>query len=291
MILNYRLLLPLILLCTTSAISAEERWFEIELLLFQRNMDIKAVKEDLIIKNSMIDSSSSTRLLKTEVNNLCVEGSPCLHKKIPVLIDNTQFDAQANGFQRLDNEQLQLTPQREKLKKHASFEPLLHLAWRMPVKNRNSAKAIHLFAGENYADKIAQSASDKWAIDGNFKIYLDRYLFIDSQLLVRQETTQDIISAAVKPQEQEFEVLDSENDVQVIKQNENLEPAEVKQKTVINEVLFDQNRRLRSGEIHYFDHPLMGMIVQIRKIPAQELVEMLESTKEQELTEAQQLTE
>ena len=42
-------------------------------------------------------------------------------------------------------------------------------------------------------------------------------------------------------------------------------------KTVITESLFDQNRRLRSGEIHYFDHPLMGMIVQIRKIPKNEL--------------------
>ena len=93
---------------------------------------------------------------------------------------------------------------------------------------------------------------------------MDRYLFIDSQLLVRQQTT----SVIAKQQEQEFEVINSENDVQVIKPNESvLEPLEVQRKTVINEALFDHNHRLRSGEIHYFDHPLMGIIVQVRKIP------------------------
>ena len=264
--MNYRLLLPLILLCTSFSSSAEERWFEVELLLFQRNTAIKAVKEDLAIKDIIIDTNTSIPLVKTEADGLCVEGLSCLHKKIPLLIDNRQFASQANGFQRLSNEQLQLTAQRNKLERHAAFKPVLHLAWRMPVKSRNSAQAIHLFAGENYADNMPQGTSDKWAIDGNFKLYLDHYLFIDSQLLIRQETT----SFVAKTQGQEFEVVNTENDVQVIKQTESfVEPLEVQKKTVLNEALFDQNHRLRSGEIHYFDHPLMGMIVQIRKIPEQ----------------------
>ena len=62
-----------------------------------------------------------------------------------------------------------------------------------------------------------------------------------------------------------------DGNVQIIKQNEFIEPVPTRKETVITESLFDQNRRLRSGEIHYFDHPLMGMIVQIRKIPKNEL--------------------
>ena len=268
--MNYKLLIACILLCTTFSISAEERWFEVELLIFQRNIDPSAVKEELAIKNFMIDTSSSTPLLKTQRDDLCVEGNDCLADRVhflPVLIDETQFASQTNGFQYLDNTQLQLTEQREKLKKHAAFKPLLHLAWRMPVKNRSSANAIHLFAGENYADKLSQASADKWAIDGNFKIYLERYLFIDSQLIIRQETEQDVTSLATPRKELEFEVVNSENDVQILNPKESFEPIEIKQKTVINEVIFDQNRRLRSEEVHYFDHPLMGMIVQIRKVP------------------------
>ena len=45
----------------------------------------------------------------------------------------------------------------------------------------------------------------------------------------------------------------------------------VETKTAVTETLFDQKRRLRSEEIHYLDHPLFGVIVQIRKIPADEL--------------------
>ncbi|QSA20002.1 hypothetical protein JV197_08680, partial [Vibrio furnissii] len=28
----------------------------------------------------------------------------------------------------------------------------------------------------------------------------------------------------------------------------------------------DQKRRMRSGETHYLDHPLMGMIIQVRRV-------------------------
>ncbi len=31
----------------------------------------------------------------------------------------------------------------------------------------------------------------------------------------------------------------------------------------------DQKRRMRSSETHYLDHPLMGMIIQVRKVAEQ----------------------
>ena len=33
----------------------------------------------------------------------------------------------------------------------------------------------------------------------------------------------------------------------------------------VKSIRFQQNKRVRSNEIHYFDHPYMGMIVQIRR--------------------------
>ncbi len=262
--MNYRLLIALILVSTAFSSHAQERWFEVELLLFQRNLDMQTVKEDLAVKNISIDSSSSIPLLNTAVHESCALGASCAQTQVPVLIDEQHFAAQANGFVLLNHDQLQLTEQRQKLQRHAAFKPLLHLAWRMPVAGRSSARPIRLIGGENYADNSLQGAAEKWAIDGNFTLYLDRYLFIDSQLLIRQQGTR-LVSDSQQP---EFEVIDSGNDVQVIKANENLFAAPlVNKQEVINEALFAQTRRLRSGEIHYFDHPLMGMIVQVRKIP------------------------
>ncbi|MCG6200485.1 peptidoglycan binding protein CsiV [Psychromonas antarctica] len=308
--MDHKLLLPLILLFSTFSSSAEERWFEVELLLFQRNVDIADVKEDLSSENIAIDTANSLPFLKTAENLNCIAGEPCMHEPNPVLIDKASFDTDGNVFQLLDNSQLQFAAQREKLANHAAFTPLLHLAWRMPVESKNNAKPIHIFAGKNFAltmlnqalnntqkgllsdegmsEKLesvsnqdlvsdiinAQSSpsADKWAIDGNLKIYLNHYLFIDSQLLIRQQVTQAVKSREITPQP-DIEIINTENDVQVIKLTAAQESIEVENEIVLKEVLFDQNRRLRSEEIHYFDHPLMGMIIQIRKIAPEQSVQ------------------
>ena|GEM_PF-441831 len=306
--MNYRLLLPLILLCTSFSSQAQERWFEIELLLFQRNVAFNDIKEDLATEDAGVDSSNSIPLLTAQ----CAAQQSCLHNQNPVLISSEQFDSAANNFQLLDNAQLQFSEQRQKLQDHAAFTPLLHLAWRMPVKSKNKSQAIHLFAGKNLASAMQQAKSvntqafnnsedngqqtaqlvtgseenlannntqtaqlaDKWGIDGNLNIYLEHYLFVDSQLTVRQLTTQQIKATKKPPL---FEVVKSENNVEVIKPSTADEPEEEQLETVINETLFAQNRRLRSSEIHYFDHPLMGMIIQIRKIDNQEQTTQPES--------------
>lgn len=316
----YKYLLPFVLIFTSLSSSAEKRWFEVELLLFQRNVSIKDVKEELAQDTLVIDSSKSIELIKNRNNLDCVENKPCLHKKNPPLIEAHQFASLENGFIRLDNKLLQLSELHNKLKNHRSFKPLLHLAWRMPMESGRTAKPIHLFAGENFAldlqkesekrlaklkledltsneekkllvenestentsesqlvEKLVNPESsldlltDKWAIDGNFKIYLDHYLFIDSQLIIRQQVTEEIKQQQTKAQ---LEIVNSENDVEVIKQTEDEMVVELLQKTVLKEALFDQTRRLRSGEIHYLDHPLMGIVVQIRKIPEDELAEL-----------------
>ncbi|WP_028862934.1 peptidoglycan binding protein CsiV [Psychromonas aquimarina] len=307
--MNYRLLLPFVFICTSLSVSAEQRWFEVELLLFQRNTDIKNVNEKLASDNISVDTTDSINMLKAQPDSQCLPDESCLHQQLPVVIKTEQFDNENNVFQLLDESHLQLTEQRRKLKNHASFTPVVHLAWRMPVDNRAKALPIHLFAGENLAFKVpaaktaddnptlltaeteltdtvmeestqtttlqqaissvqppAVQQTDKWEIDGNFKVYLQHYLFIDSQLVIRQTARQDIEQAEV-PAVADFEVIDSENDVQIINQTSAVESIPTAQETVIKEVLFDQNRRLRSEEIHYLDHPLMGMIVQIRKIP------------------------
>lgn len=297
--MNYRLFLPLLLLCSTFSTHAQQRWFEVELLLFQRNVDIKDIKEDLATDNISVDTKNSISLFKAGRNKLCAAGSPCLHESNPVLINSALFDSNANGFQLLDASHLQLTAQRKKLASHAAFTPVLHLAWRMPVSSKRSAIPLHLFAGKNFALSMPENTwsqsvksansgktanesmnnnedeqdllsnidvlTDKWAIDGNLKIYVDHYLFIDSQLVIRREVAQQVTPLKTV-QEPEFEVIDSENNVQVINQTRVQKAVESQQETVIKEILFDQNRRLRSEEIHYFDHPLIGMIVQIRKI-------------------------
>jgi len=84
-----------------------------------------------------------------------------------------------------------------------------------------------------------------WFLDGFFKVHLDRWLYITA----------------------DFNVFNQNN---VAIQNEGDE------KSNINLINFNQNRRVITGEIHYFDHPYIGMVVQIRRFdptkPADEAV-------------------
>lgn len=87
-----------------------------------------------------------------------------------------------------------------------------------------------------------------WFLDGILRIHLDHYLYITADFNVMNMTTAE---------RRTLELSSSEP---------------VKMQTIP----FKQNRRVISKEIHYFDHPYMGMVIQIRKH---------ERTKEALLTE------
>jgi len=87
-----------------------------------------------------------------------------------------------------------------------------------------------------------------WSLDGLFKVHLDHYLYINSELNLVEKST---LSSTTK------------NKADVTTPTQQI-------------ISFKQDRRVISGEIHYFDHPHIGMIVQIRRFdptkPAAEAV-------------------
>ena len=256
-------------------------------------MDVQ--NEELARNNLNIDTSNSIPLLRTETDNVCshLQDSSCIYKQAPLLVAKDQFASAENGFKYVSNGNLRLRNQRKKLSQHASFEPLLHITWRMNIKSKNHSTPIHLIAGKNYAPNMSQpvvnqttvetkqgqsitisgeatdvnvqsSSNDKWEIDGNFLVYLDHYLFIDSQLIVRQEVIKNVENNI--NYDSQYEVVGGNENVQVIKNNETLPTESVRQYKEIEEAYLNQTTRLESSEIHYIDHPLMGMIVQIRRM-------------------------
>lgn len=273
--MNYKYLLALFLMLNSLALQAETRWFEVELLIFKRNVTLSSQTENLSQDNIQLNFSRSIPLLKIPKSTDCSPEVSCLSQNIPMLVNKNQFNSQKTGFVLLNNSQLQLKKQRENLMRHRLFTPLLHLVWRMPVRSRNKTRPIRLSAGKNLANTTLNGKqanlkyiNDKWEIDGNLRIYLDHYLYVDSQLIIRKRVMQDIPTNEQEEKNAVLDIVNSQNDVQIIRVDNSIIPFRQAQQSVIKEILFDQTRRLRSGEIHYFDHPLMGMIIQIRKIKA-----------------------
>lgn len=286
--MNFKKLLPLALILTSFSTLAETRWFEVEVLLFERNIDMNKFIESIPSEHKDIDVSNRINLIIPQYNKNCIKNMPCLHQKSPVLMNEYNFNKNTK-FTNVEKSELKLTKQRLRLNKHDSFKPLFHGAWRMPISSQSVQLPLHIFAGENFSlpemtrlvavkteldasndnDELTEdqkrvnaeikALKDTWAIDGNLKISLDHYLNVDSQFLVRREISEDESKSI-----SEIEVLSDENGVEIIKESDQIQ--ENTQHTILKEMLFDQKRRLKSEEIHYFDHPLMGMIIQIRKI-------------------------
>lgn len=84
-----------------------------------------------------------------------------------------------------------------------------------------------------------------WYLDGFFKVHLDHYLYITADFNVFNQAPVNQVAEQLKQSSRKL-------------------------------INFNQNRRVITGEIHYFDHPYIGMIVQIRRFdpskPADEAV-------------------
>ncbi|SHI14291.1 CsiV family protein [Ferrimonas marina] len=161
---------------------------------------------------------------------------------------------------------------------------LLHTGWQMPVYGRRAAQPFELYAGRNYGDRYGrdghllteqeenlyrlplfsnllpegESQDPVWQLDGWLRIYLDHFLFIESRLDLRVEGERQV---ATEEQTEQvlFDALPTEPDADSEALAPTIEP-------YLYTISLDQSRRVRSREIHYFDHPQLGLVVQIRRM-------------------------
>lgn len=85
-----------------------------------------------------------------------------------------------------------------------------------------------------------------WYIDGFFNIHLKHYLFITADFNILDKNLSQLATAQLASSTNQKSATGEVNSAQS------------------KAIRFKQDRRVISGEVHYFDHPYMGMIVQIR---------------------------
>ena len=132
-----------------------------------------------------------------------------------------------------------------------------------------------------------------WQLDGLLNIYLNHYLFIEADFDLRKieqvkVITQEEIQDTQSPTNQSISLLKTLNTSEDEVTNEIASEPEFSYVSQLTSHPMKQHRRVRSKEIHYFDHPSMGMIIQIRRFeipePAQAALEHLEQPQTIETT-------
>jgi hypothetical protein len=148
------------------------------------------------------------------------------------------------AFHRLNKDQQHLQGAFEKLSKVSSYIPILHDAWIQPLEEDSPLQAIKL---------IQESPSG--ALEGVVTFHRGRYLHLDFDLQLTEAPVPFVDNGLI-----------SSNFIN--------------RPTVYR---LNQTRRLKTGDIQYFDHPRFGVIAVIEKIANPDvplsLIEILEKKK------------
>ncbi|MDO6541195.1 peptidoglycan binding protein CsiV [Photobacterium sanguinicancri] len=274
-----------LLLLVVSWPSFAARQFDIEVILFKRNINPEQVNESWPDAQKPIDLRGTIAFSDTE-------------------------HLAAKGVRVLPPSQYQLNNEYAKLKNHAGFTPLAHIAWRQGDKSRGAAPRIHLTAGKDFSDRYFEDGSSRDAVtaqanqdfsgttpseeggivvttdngtantginninesaiknslfelDGKLQVYVQHYLFVEADLDLREPGRREVI---VGTEPLEIDTLGNEGNVQVGHLQEVKKRVEVEE--FLKDFRFKQTRRMKSSETHYLDHPLMGMIIQVRRVGA-----------------------
>ncbi len=210
------------------------------------------------------------------------------------LVTGGEADSQAPAiplptpYQLLNADEYQLVDAYNKLDRSEDYQPLVHVAWRQVVPPRNTPDVIHIHsdlplpfeeateeqAKETPAEEPTSIFSDNLQLelpvelmfeedflpkklDGTVSIGLARYLHVSTDLVLYKpitEAEQEPLFKLPQPPSAEFmpfavDALGLAN----LELEEKEPPAELFQ--------IQGTMRMRSGEVHYLDHPYGGMLI------------------------------
>ncbi|HHH38094.1 MAG TPA: hypothetical protein ENK50_00765 [Sedimenticola sp.] len=135
------------------------------------------------------------------------------------------------NYQLLPRARWRLDREARTLKRKGGFQPLIHRAWRQPVLSRKRAHPVHLRSRQTTADGTPE-------MEGLVRVSVARYLHLDLDFLLRRPPLPGMEEKA----------------------GQTFTPGTVR------DYRFTAHRRMRSGELHYIDHPLMGALVLITPV-------------------------
>jgi hypothetical protein len=167
-------------------------------------------------------------------------------RREPQVIDDENGEDEGSGqaadefrFELIDSDQLKLTSERETLERLSAYTPIFHGGWVQEGYPQDRAKPFDI----NIIDSTTP-------LTGTVTLYRSRFLHVQVALAYPSE--------AARQTDQPLNPVESLYSVAV--------PAP---RYEINEA-----RRLRSGELHYLDHPAFGVLILITPEPERELLEL-----------------
>lgn len=209
-------------------------WYQVELYIFRQPA---SKSNELWPIKDPIDFASSTGFMT---------------------IDPVPMDSGDIPFQQMAMKDIQSYDIGQRLIESRNYEMLYKAAWRQPFVDRATAPTVFISAGN-------PQASNRRELEGTLRLHKGRYLHVDAHLVLGkyEEHFQEIVATQAQP-------TDSTYQSSYPSQSNSYDLPETLVTTpgVIALEMFElkESRRMRSGELHYLDHPKFGMLIQINRI-------------------------
>lgn len=299
----------------------DARWFQVELILFSHQTDLALDAEqwpdidglklpEKLLELHLPDLKPEVRKQASTGDSLdpTADTSAVITKATddPVLAPGTEDESDMPvAYQILPDDQRQLADMVKQLDRSANRDVLLHIAWQQPTYDRKHATPVYFSTdmakplpanetenaagdlptpeGETLLPALEYASEEDLNIGpidpqfvGTVTLSVERYLHIATDLLYRRAVTQH--SAIPIPD------LDLWYDRPYPTLKEPQGPAfQQNAWQAIRGFQHKESRRMRSTEIHYLDHPFMGMVVVITPVELPEPAEEIQQTSPQNI--------
>lgn len=172
-----------------------------------------------------------------------------------------------DGYRKLTGSALSLHGEKNLLRKSGKYRVLYHSGWLQPVAHTQNPRPIRIRAGEILDNGM-------YELDGYIAVGRGRYLHFRPDLFHSRRLS-PAQAEKLNQMHNKSDSTDPENSTTALPSDLNsvtssAEPSsplgmfpEIPEVLTVN---LNQARRMRSEELHFIDHPLMGVLVEIKPV-------------------------
>ncbi len=238
----FKSLLLTVTLLFSVAVQADDetRWYDVEVILFAQTSQDYRDSEHWPADYTQPSIEGSRELLSSATRS---------HNGQPV------------AFRRLTSAELDMRADAGRIKRASDLELLAHFGWRQPGLAEDQAIPIHL-SNRLLEAPAAGASGEQQRLDGTLTLILSRYLHVKADLLLREPLDEN--DTVYQPEAASTPAGSTE-----IQDKENADtfaftPEPMQEQPRYRVYRLQQSVRMRSDEIHYMDHPVFGVVVQVR---------------------------
>lgn len=242
----------LFLLVANSSFAEDMRYYDVEIVVIESLSEKAKASENWPLQVNLVQPENTVQL-----------GQPALSEWLP---QDKDIDPKLS-YKVLSSKNYNLAELVEKISESKTHRVIFHTAWRQPGLDKNQALPIY-FKHEVAAPPIIEEeskstqnntieqdrdisitpkkASAPSTLEGILRVTLSRYLHLEAELAFKNKIPDVVIS------DNPFSVLDNEE-----------ERFKIEKQAVIH--LKQKRRRIRSSELHYIDHPVLGILINITR--------------------------